>query len=1296
MTESKSIFISYARRDAADLAQRLHADLLAAGHDPWLDTAGIEGGASWSVEIEDAIERCEVALTLLSDGSYRSEICRAEHLRALRKGKRVIPILVQKDTERPLYLEHLNFRDFSDRSQYNELLAVVLDDIAAGQSVALPACYQRTAVTNAPPRPPNFLPRPDVLDTLRQFVTNDSSDRRIALTALHGMGGIGKSVIAAVLCHDPLILDAYPDGVIWITIGREPENLTLKLRKLGETLGDDPHHYATQEEAEERLRVLLPTKTALVVLDDVWDADHLKPFIVENTPGSRLLFTTRDAALATATSAITYRLNALSRIEALHLLAQWVNSTPEMLPELAYDVAEECGYLPLALALCGAQVRDGILWSDLLEALRDADLEFLDHPHGSVMKSIKVSLEALERENVIFAGHYRELVVFPEDTAVPEAAVVTLWLHTNGLNERHARRLLTTLESRALVRTTGHAPNRLVELHDLQHRYLKGLLQNIDAVHGELVEAYRRKCPDGWPSGPNDGYFFERLVYHLREAGRRTEAYHLLIGSPAWMEAKFTACKGDAAYVADLTLAIQDLVDPLDAEQLLALVQLHAVHQMVFARLRVYNDNDLRTLTWLGREREALNHARIRTEPYERCAGLMAVYWVLQQQGKADKTLLDEARAAALSVVAEWGRAHTLSDIAVALAQAGHYAEAEEITGWITSDKWSRVYALIALATALAQAGDPHAEATFAEAEELSRDLTEVQDRAAALRLLAVGIGKVDKAQAAALFIEAERIAYDVTSEWDRVAALSELAVALAQAGSSRAENVFIEAETITGSITSDWGRAFALRSLATALAQVNAPDVGRVFAEAQIVTSRIASEWSRADSLAYLTQALAQAGRYEEAEASARSITDEWTRMDALRYQATELARTGQHTRAEAIFVEAGTASFGITLEEWRADALSTLASALAQTKDPCAEAVFTEATAAARNIVSERRRAAALRVLGVALAESGHPQAQTILSEAAEEAYKIPSEWQRTTALNELATELVRIEQYTEAEEVIRHIPYVWSRICAQSALAGTLAQAHNPRAEVLFFEAEEAVHGIVDIRDQAVALRTLGAEWAKVNLAYARNILEKAETITRSIVLEWDRAVALSDLAAALAEIDVSNAEAMFKEAETITHQISSEWGRGFALQGLAIAYARVGYYLKAQTLIQQIGSEWGRSGVLNDLALVLIKAQQYGEAEKIASSIPSLLGRKPVMRLLASAIAQATGQYATPLAMLGPRQLDEFIQILSEWGPAFETMAAGLSSQVLRAVIRIVGWGRSDWDKLYKEVLEPAQK
>ena len=40
---------------------------------------------------------------------------------------------------------------------------------------------------------------------------------------IQGMGGIGKSVLAAAIARDPEVRQAFPGGVYWLTIGQKPD-----------------------------------------------------------------------------------------------------------------------------------------------------------------------------------------------------------------------------------------------------------------------------------------------------------------------------------------------------------------------------------------------------------------------------------------------------------------------------------------------------------------------------------------------------------------------------------------------------------------------------------------------------------------------------------------------------------------------------------------------------------------------------------------------------------------------------------------------------------------------------------------------------------------------------------------------------------------------------------------------------------------------------------------------------------------------------------------------------------------
>jgi WD40 repeat protein len=488
MPEPSRVFISYARKDGASLAQRLLSDLTKAGFDAWVDTQRISGGAIWSTEVEREIDACQVMLALLSPGAYTSEICRAEQLRALDRGKRVIPVLAVSGSDRPLYLYARQYRDLTNDSTYSLRFDELLTDIRGDATATLPDNYRKTRVTylTTPPRVANYLERTEALHALRNSLLKEDDRQPVALTALAGMGGIGKTVLAKALTDDNVVQRAFPDGIVWITAGKErTRDFVAEMREVAKALGDDLSKYDTALACENAYRTTIANKAALIVVDDVWSKADIEPLLAES-PRSRFLFTTRDASIGRFVGAREHRADLLDFPQARALLASWADLSVAQLPAEADEIIHECGRLPLALSVVGAMVRgtERDFWVDTLDLLRRADLSAIHGqlPKGqeSFFKAVEVSFQSLEPE---LRKRYTALAVLLEDMAAPLPLLQTLW----SANAAEARRISRQLLDRSLAQQDG--TDGSIRLHDLQLDYVRTQFkdrQSLELIHGAV------------------------------------------------------------------------------------------------------------------------------------------------------------------------------------------------------------------------------------------------------------------------------------------------------------------------------------------------------------------------------------------------------------------------------------------------------------------------------------------------------------------------------------------------------------------------------------------------------------------------------------------------------------------------------------------------------------------------------------------------------------------------------------------------------------------------------------------
>ncbi len=131
-----------------------------------------------------------------------------------------------------------------------------------------------------------------------------------------------------------------------------------------------------------------------------------------------------------------------------------------------------------------------------------------------------------------------------------------LWQRTAGLDEIDAEDLLQRLFSFSLLLDLDLGTRRF-RLHDVIRAFLRDRLgDGLASLDAALVEAYRERCPNGWASGPGDGYFFTWLPAHLRTAD--PEDWRALLGDYDWIAAKLRHA-GITALIADYEAADDDL-----------------------------------------------------------------------------------------------------------------------------------------------------------------------------------------------------------------------------------------------------------------------------------------------------------------------------------------------------------------------------------------------------------------------------------------------------------------------------------------------------------------------------------------------------------------------------------------------------------------------------------------------------------------------------------------------------------------------------------------------------------------
>lgn len=226
-----------------------------------------------------------------------------------------------------------------------------------------------------PPLPSLVIGREEALGEIKRRVGIGNTESR-AVTVIQGWPGVGKSTTVALLAHDLEITSRYPDGVLWASLGENPD-IMGEISSWANALGlSEPGRARKIEEISAQITAALRDKRILLIVDDVWQSEHAAPFRVGGQHCA-LIMTSRLNDVATAlapTAGDLYRLPVLSEAAALELLNKLTPDTVTQYSQEARELVRDLEGLPLAIHVAGrllnSEARMGWGVKELLAELR--------------------------------------------------------------------------------------------------------------------------------------------------------------------------------------------------------------------------------------------------------------------------------------------------------------------------------------------------------------------------------------------------------------------------------------------------------------------------------------------------------------------------------------------------------------------------------------------------------------------------------------------------------------------------------------------------------------------------------------------------------------------------------------------------------------------------------------------------------------------------------------------------------------------------------------------------------------
>ena len=342
-----------------------------------------------------------------------------------------------------------------------------------------------------PAAPQSFTGRTAELAQLDRLLRDRHTSAPVVISAVSGMGGIGKTALAVHWAHQAR--DNFPDGELYLDLqgyhpsGRPvPPEIAISQFLVALGLGAD-HLPVTLSEQSALFRTLMADRQMLVLLDNVRDVEQVRP-LLPGSPSCRVLITSRSKlpGLAVREGAQRISLDCLDLPDAVRLLRTLIGASAREQPGATSALANLCGLHPLALriaaervVLSDAPVADAVLALSQASG-RLAELAVADDDAAAIRAVFTWSYAALGEP----AGRLFRLLGLHDGPDLGTTACAAL----AGLTEPACAELLGVLADAHLVEVA--APGRY-RMHDLLRLFAHERVTEQEPAAGRSAAAFR-------------------------------------------------------------------------------------------------------------------------------------------------------------------------------------------------------------------------------------------------------------------------------------------------------------------------------------------------------------------------------------------------------------------------------------------------------------------------------------------------------------------------------------------------------------------------------------------------------------------------------------------------------------------------------------------------------------------------------------------------------------------------------------------------------------------------------------